>query len=253
MSFWTFWDDFRPFEAVVISVIALLALSAIERTRTLKLKTNKHLLVANWSVVIALILSLKPVYEALDPLLGGHNFTNLLQRALIAYAGYAVTYSLAEMARRVFKEEKKPVCMCRTWLFISLAGTVIAFIWMGAADHTSRGLEGYAGHYLAYTFYQCSTLIGLLAGSRYLVPRLWKITQMSDDIRVKVQLRIFIASYFGAAASALLFVLTPISPVVVGLREFFIYGTFTALAAGFMMVNRERRSLIAKSGMLRPA
>ncbi|WP_237189249.1 hypothetical protein [Rothia nasimurium] len=253
MSFWTFWGDFGVIDAVVIAVIALLALSAVERTRSLKVKTNKQLLTANWAVVVALFLSLEPVYERLDPLLGGHNFTNLFQRALIAYAGYAVTYSLAEMARRVLKEKEKPACMCRNWFYLSIAGTVIAFIWMGAAAHTSRGLEGYAGEYLAYTLYQVSTLFGLLVGARYLIPRLWRIAQGTTDLRTKLQLRIFIASYFGAGAAALFFALSPISPVMIGLREFFIYATFASLAVGFMLVNRERRSLIAASGRLRQA
>lgn len=251
MSFWTYWGSFRPIEAVVISVMLLLALSAVERSRTSR--TNKYLLTANWSVVIALFLSLKPIYEMADPLIGGHNFTNLLQRALVAYAGFAVTYSLAQMTRKIFKEEERPLCMSRVWLVLSLVGIAASFVAMGAAESTSRGLAGYSGHYIAFTLYQCSTLIGLLAGSHYLVPRLWRIAGDSDDAKLKMELRIFVASYLSAAMAALLFVLSPVSPVVVGFREFFIYLTFASLAVGFMLINRERRSLSAKSGRLQRA
>lgn len=242
---------FRPVEVLVIGVIAILFISAIGRTQTLSMKTNIQLLVANWFVVIALVLSLKPVYEAVDPLAGGHNYTNLLQRVLIAYAGYAVTYSLAEVAWRLDKENKRPACMSIKWFYLSLAGTVVTFWWMGAAARTSRGLEGFAENYLAYTIYQCSLLIGLLAGAHYLVPRLWEIAKSTEDRRFKIQLHIFNTSYLCAAASVLLFILTPLSPVIVMLREFFIYATFTSLAAGFTMINRERRNLIVSSGKLR--
>lgn len=252
MSFWTFWGSFRPFEIVVIAVIGLLAVSAIERTRSIKLNTNRRLLTANWFVVIALTLSLKPIYEAVDPLLGGHNYTNLIQRSLIAYAGYAVTYSLAEMARKIFQEERSPSCMHRKWFLFSLAGTLIAFVWMGASAHTSRGLDGYASEYFAYTLYQCSTLIALLAGSRYLLPRLWRIAQDSSDARLRIQIRTFLASYLCAIGTVLFYLLTPISPLVIGVREVFVYATVITLAAGFMMVNREKRSVTLEQGTLRP-
>lgn len=241
---------FRPVEVLVVAVIVILFVSAIERTRTLSLKTNMQLLIGNWFVVIALVLSLKYVYETVDPLVGGHNYTNLLQRVLIAYAGYAVTYSLAEVAWRIFQENKQPACMSRKWFYLSLVGTAVTFWWMGADARTSRGLEGYADNYLAYTIYQCSLLIGLLAGAHYLVPRLWKIAESTEDRRFKIQLHTFNISYLCAATSVLLFVLTPISPAVIAFREFFIYATFTSLAAGFMMISRERRSLIAAAGRL---
>lgn len=253
MSFWSIWDSFRPIESVVIAVTVMLTFSAVERTRTLSAGTNKRLLAANWAVVLALVLSLKPIYHMVDPLLGGHNFTNLIQRILIAYAGFAVTYSLAQMTRRVFQEERCPGCSEKIWLLLSIVVMGASFIWMGAVEATSRGLEGYAGNYLAYTLYQISTFTSLLVGGSYLVPRLWNIARDSDDRQMKMQLNSFILSYCSAFAALFLFILTPLSPVVVGFREFFIYLTMAALALGFMLINHERRSLISKRGKPLPA
>lgn len=250
MHSWS-WDSFSPLDLVVLAVTLLLAASAIARSRTPG--TNRMLLAANWAVVISLSISLTPVYSTIDPMLGGHNYINILQRLFVAYAGYAVTYSLAQTAMKVLREEKRPFCMSKLWIAISAAGIGIAFVGMEAARFSSRGLNAYAHDYVFFTLYQCSTLAGLLAGTVYLLPRLKTIISSTDSAPMKMQLRIFLLSYITASATAILFVLTPLSPLIVPLREGLIYFTFASLAAGFMIINKELRAVNATQGRLQRA
>lgn len=243
------WVNDRPLEAVVIFCIIALVWSAVERMRTPG--TNRHLLVANWSVIIALLLSLQPVYQFIDLLLGGMNITNLLAHLAVCFAGFAVTFSLARTAACFFKEQSPGVAR-PLWLVISALGLVLTFISMGAYHGTNRGLVGYSDSYVAYTAYQCFTLSGLFIGAPYLLPRLLQMANKAEELTLKLQLRIFFASYISAILAATFFVLTPFSEAVVNLREVCIYTTFLLLTVAFIVAAKERKKSISSEGTQRP-
>lgn len=236
------WVNDRPLEAIVLICIIALVWSAIERMRTPG--TNRHLLVANWSAVTALSLSLQPVYQFIDPLLGGVNITNLLAHLAVCFAGFSVTFSLARTAASFFKEQSPGVAR-PMWLVVSALGLVLTFILMGAYQGTNRGLVGYSDSYLAYTTYQCLTLSGLFIGAPYLLPRLLQMASKAGEITLKLQLRIFFASYISAILAAIFFVLTPISEAIINLREACIYTTFLLLTVAFMVAAKERKKSIS--------
>lgn len=243
MQWWNTWLSQRPYDLVVILVILLLLTSAYGRSGAEK--TNKALLLANWLVVALLTLSLMPVYMFLDPLLGGHNIVNLLQRIALSIAGLSVTISLTQSVRTVstYKKDKRPLCSYWNWVWVCVAGLITSFFGMGAQHATSRGLVGYDNHLIAYPAYQAFSLLGLLIGIPYLAPRLWEISKTAKKKRIRIQMRLFLISYALAPMVVLLFILSPLGMVFIGLREIFIYTILLTLTAAFMLAVRERKNL----------
>lgn len=245
MQWWNTWLSQRPYDLVVILVILLLLTSAYGRSGAKK--TNKALLLANWLVVTLLTLSLMPIYMFLDPLLGGHNLVNLLQRIALSIAGLSVTISLTQSVGTVstYKSDKRPLCSYWSWAWVCVAGLIASFFGMGAQHATSRGLVGYDNHLIAYPAYQTFSLLGLLIGIPYLVPRLLEIGKIAKKKRIRIQMRLFLISYLLTPMVVILYIVSPLGMVFIGLREVCIYTIFLTLTVAFMLAVRERKSLSA--------
>ncbi|MFJ3032670.1 hypothetical protein ACIP5Z_11370 [Rothia terrae] len=243
MPLWSTWLEQRPYDLVVVFVIVLLVVSAYGRTG--QQKTSKILLASNWAVISLLVLSLQPIYMFVDPLLGGRNFVNLLQRIALNAAGFGVTVSLTRMTRAYFQEEIKPLCAHWIWLPISVIGLGVSFVLMGANYGTSRGLDDYSSHLIAYPAYQFFSLLGLMIGVPYLVPRLYKIVKTTTLQKRRLQTSLFLVSYALSPLAILCYLLTPVSGVFLATREFCVYATFIALTTAFMLAMQDRKSLSA--------
>lgn len=233
MPLWSTWLKERPYDLIVVAFIITLLISAI--SRTIKEKTNKSLLWANWLMIFVLVLSLQPIYNAIDPLLGGHNIVNLAQRIATGLAGVAVTKSLAQMCMAYLQETKKPLCTHWIWNLVIIAGSVIAFIAMGANHQSSRGLDYYSHQSLTYTSYQLFTFLGLIMGIPYLVPRLTLIFKRTTTTLRKAQTALFIASYMLSPVAIIFYALTPLGNYIIPLREIIVYAVPITLTAALML------------------
>lgn len=228
----------------------MLLISAISRAT--REKTNRSLLWANWLIACVLVLSLQPIYNTIDPLLGGHNIVNLAQRIATGLAGVAVTKSLVQMSMSYLHETKKPFCSHWAWNLIIIAGSITAFIAMGASHQSSRGLDHYSHQTIAYSAYQLFTFLGLIMGIPYLVPRLGTIFKRTTSNLRKTQTALFITSYILSPVAIIFYALTPLGTHIIPIRETIVFAVPITLTAAFMLAIKKPHLFLATKKINNP-
>lgn len=231
------WLSERPYDLVVIVILVGLLGCIVQRV--CRGIANVDIFLAHVFVAFGLTCSLYPVYNYLDPLLGGHNILNLFERLGIGVSMWLVTRALSTIFSSLLREEKAPHCGSRGWLLVIVLGLIGSFIGMDA-QWSSRGLDSYASHNPFYLLYQFFTILGFLAGAPYLVPRLWARYKRSVSRYLRWQSAAFIVGYVGSVISMVLYLLAWVSPVFVPSREIAVYVSIVAFIVAFFMVIKEK-------------
>lgn len=219
------------FAAILMAVI--LAANAIWRIRRCQLNSS-GLLRANIAMAVVMVLSVSPVYNVLDPLMGGRSFLNCVSHLFMIYVGWQIADSMAQFLQPFDRLSTQPA-LIRAWVpALASVGTVGSYILLNPTS--SRGLDAY-DHHPAFVTYWVFTLLPLVLGAFHLLPRMVRLAPMVFKVKAftAISMSLLWLSLVGVLISVLLYALTALEQSLWGIREAVVTLTALSFAVGFLM------------------
>lgn len=225
--------DLSATDVAAILMAVVLAANAIWRIRRCQLNSI-GLLRANIAMAVVMVLSVSPVFNMLDPLLGGRSILNCVSHIFMIYVGWQIAGSMAQFLQP-FDGLKAQPALIRAWVpVLASVGTVGSFILLNPTS--SRGLDAY-DHHPAFVTYWAFTLLPLVLSAFHLLPRMVRLAPMV--VRAKkltaISMSLLWLSLVGVLLSVLLYALTALDQSLWSVRETAVTLTALSFAVGFLM------------------
>lgn len=218
--------------SLAIAVFVLCAAVSIPRFRAALCGRNMRMSVAAFLLLTGLALAIEPIYNAVDPLLGGRNIANAISHAFVfSPAFYALgTQVLASVrTQRRLQLLAGPVGM---WVaVVGTIGTVGAF-WLMDTPHTSQGLADYQDDPF-YGAYWAASLLYVAWACTLLIDPCWRAAREWERPRAHRFGYRFLASGFALALPLpVLYLLSGTTQWADVAREVSLYGSIVAVTIG---------------------
>lgn len=225
------WAD--PYNWTLLGVFLVLGTGAIMRIRAgLSSTTNRKLLAAHLTMVVAPLMANSVVYYPLDQLLGSKSYANLVVHAFVTLAIWLLSISvIASMT-----PERRP-WWAAWWVPVAaIALSAVAFVILD--PHSDRGLESFQDQ-PAYVAYWLATLSILPLAMPQIVRGLSRWFEAEKrataPTRYKVGAGLLTYGYIAGSLATLFYAITAVLPSMVFAREFLGYSAIFSLAVGLMV------------------
>lgn len=218
-------------DIVAVIFMTALGVSLLVRLSVVGRKPSKTLLWAQVVAIGTLVLSLSPVFPAIDPLFGGRSYLNL-----VSHLSLVVVYALygRAIALPLLGAQRVPFPLTYAAYGISAIGTVVCFF---ALDVTmsSRGLDDYATSPWWLGYWIFSTM-GLWFAA-FTMTRLLRSVGAHPLFRpLRASYRFMALGYLMSVIMLAGYVATWIWPGLITVREIFVSATQLCLVMSLILV-----------------
>lgn len=218
-------------DIVAVVFMTALGVSLLVRLSVAGRRPGKTLLWAQVVAIGTLILSLSPVFPAIDPLFGGQSYLNLISHLslVIVYALYGRAIALPLLGT-----QRVPFPLTYAAYAISAVGTIVCFF---ALDVTmsSRGLDDYAASPWWLAYWVFSTM-GLWFAAFTMI-RLLRSVGVHPVFRpLKASYRFMALGYLMSVIMLAGYVAAWVWPSLIPVREGFVSATQLCLVMSLILV-----------------
>lgn len=218
--------------SLAIVVFVLCAAVSVPRFRAARHGRNVRMSVAASLLLTGLALAIEPVYNAVDPLLGGRNITNAISHALVFSPAF---YALgAQVLASVRTKRRLRLLAGPVGMWVAAVGTIgtVGTFWLMDTPRTSQGLADYQDDPF-YGAYWAASLLYVAWACTLMIGPCWRAAREWERPRAhRIGYR-FLASGFALALPLPVFYLlsgnTQWTDVA---REVSLYGSIVAVAIG---------------------